>query len=43
VKTERAAHYLDTDEKWQMRRRHLPMGRLGKTEEIAALVALLLS
>lgn len=43
VKTERTAHYFDTDEKWQLRRRHIPMGRLGKPEEIAGLVAFLLS
>lgn len=43
VKTDRTAHYFDTAEKWQARRRHIPMGRLGKPEEIAALVCFLLS
>lgn len=43
VKTERTAHYFDSDEKWEMRRRHIPMGRLGRPEEIAALVCFLLS
>ena len=43
VLTERTAHYFDTDEKWQARRKHIPMGRLGRPEEIAALVCFLLS
>ncbi len=43
VLTERTAPYFDTPKKWQMRRRHIPMGRLGKPEEIAALVCFLLS
>ena len=29
--------------KWELRRRHIPMGRLGKPEEIAGLVCFLLS
>ena len=43
VMTDRTAHYFDTDEKWKARRRHIPMGRLGRPEEIAALVCFLLS
>lgn len=43
VLTERTAHYFDTGEKWQARRKHIPMGRLGRPEEIAALVCFLLS
>ena len=43
VLTERTAHYFETPEKWQARRRHIPMGRLGRPEEIAATVCFLLS
>ena len=43
VLTERTARYFDSDEKWQKRRQHIPMGRLGRTEEIAAAVCFLLS
>jgi len=43
VLTDRTARYFDTPEKWQTRRRHIPMGRLGRPEEIAALVCFLLS
>ena len=43
VLTERTAHYFDDDEKWLARRKHIPMGRLGRPEEIAALVCFLLS
>ena len=43
VLTPRTAHYFDSDEKWQARRQHIPMGRLGRPEEIAALVCFLLS
>ncbi|MDA9230939.1 SDR family oxidoreductase [Alphaproteobacteria bacterium] len=43
VWTDRTAHYFDTDEKWQSRRQHIPMGRLGRPEEIAALACFLLS
>jgi len=43
VLTERTARYFDNDEKWQARRKHIPMGRLGRPEEIAALVCFLLS
>lgn len=42
VRTERTAHYFDTEEKWEKRRRHIPAGRLGQTKEVAALVAHLL-
>ena len=41
--TERTARYFETPEKWQARRRHIPMGRLGRPEEIAATVCFLLS
>ncbi len=43
VLTDRTAHYFDTAEKWHSRRKHIPAGRLGRTEEIAALIAFLLS
>jgi NAD(P)-dependent dehydrogenase (short-subunit alcohol dehydrogenase family) len=43
VLTPRTAGYFDSDEKWQARRQHIPMGRLGRPEEIAALVCFLLS
>lgn len=43
VKTPRTAHYFDTAEKWQARRRHIPLGRLGRPEEIAGAVCFLLS
>ena len=43
VLTERTARYFDSDEKWRARRKHIPMGRLGRPEEIAALVCFLLS
>ncbi len=43
VLTTRTAHYFDTEEKWKTRRQHIPSGRLGKPEEIAALVCFLLS
>ncbi|MBL6642044.1 MAG: SDR family oxidoreductase [PS1 clade bacterium] len=43
VLTPRTAHYFDSDKKWQARRQHIPMGRLGRPEEIAALVCFLLS
>ena len=43
VLTERTAHYFDTEEKWHSRRQHIPMGRLGRPEEIAATVCFLLS
>lgn len=43
VLTKRTARYFDSDEKWQQRRQHIPMGRLGRTEEIAAAVCFLLS
>ena len=41
VKTERTAHYFEDTAKWELRRRHIPMGRLGKPEEIAGLVCFL--
>ena len=43
VLTDRTAHYFDTAEKWQARRQHIPMGRLGRGEEIAATICFLLS
>ncbi len=43
VLTERTARYFDTPEKWATRRQHIPMGRLGRQEEIAASVCFLLS
>ncbi len=43
VLSARNKHYFDTDEKWQARRKHIPMGRLGRPEEIAGVVAFLLS
>lgn len=43
VLTERTARYFDTAEKWATRRQHIPMGRLGRPEEIAASVCFLLS
>ena len=43
VLTDRTARYFDSDEKWQARRKHIPMGRLGRADEIAALVCFLLS
>ena len=43
VKTERTANYFEDTAKWELRRRHIPMGRLGKPEEIAGLVCFLLS
>ncbi len=43
VHTQRTAHYFDTEEKWQKRRQHIPMGRLGQPDEIAAAVCFLLS
>ena len=43
VLTERTARYFDSDEKWQSRRRHIPMGRLGRADEIAATICFLLS
>ena len=43
VLTERNKHYFNTKQKWETRRRHIPMGRLGTAEEIAGSVAFLLS
>ena len=43
ILTERTAHYFDSEEKWEARRRHIPIGRLGRAEEIAALACFLLS
>lgn len=43
VLTERTGRYFDSTEKWLARRQHIPMGRLGRPEEIAALVCFLLS
>lgn len=43
VLTDRTARYFDTPEKWQSRRQHIPMGRLGRPEEIAGTVCFLLS
>ena len=43
VLTDRTTRYFDSDEKWLERRRHIPMGRLGRSDEIAALVCFLLS
>ena len=38
VLTDRTGVISTRPEKWQMRRRHIPMGRLGRPEEVAALV-----
>jgi len=43
VLTERTRRYFDSDEKWLARRKHIPMGRLGRPEEIAGLVCFLMS
>jgi len=43
VKTDRTSHYFEDTAKWELRRRHIPMGRLGKPHEIAGLVCFLLS
>ena len=43
VLSARNQHYFDDDEKWQARRQHIPMGRLGKPHEIAGTIAFLLS
>ncbi|MGC6471702.1 MAG: SDR family NAD(P)-dependent oxidoreductase [Parvibaculales bacterium] len=43
VLSDRNKHYFNTPEKWQTRRRHIPMGRLGTPEEIAGSAAFLLS
>ena len=43
VLSERNQHYFDNEEKWQSRRQHIPMGRLGKADEIAGTIAFLLS
>ncbi|MGC6511293.1 MAG: SDR family NAD(P)-dependent oxidoreductase [Parvibaculales bacterium] len=43
VMSERNQHYFNTTEKWETRRRHIPMGRLGTPQEMAGSVAFLLS
>lgn len=43
ILTDRTAHYFDTADKWIARRQHIPMGRLGRAEEIAGAVGYLLS
>ncbi len=43
VRTARTEHYFASEENWAKRRRHIPMGRLGHADEIAALVIFLLS
>ncbi len=43
VATELVKTFLSDEEKWLLRRRYMPMGRLGQPEEIANVVAFLAS
>ena len=43
VATELVKTFLSDEEKWLLRRRYMPMGRLGKPEEIANVMAFLAS
>ena len=43
VKTKRNQHFFQEDSEWKKRRKYIPMGRLGTTDEIASLICFLLS
>ena len=43
MKTKRNQHFFQEDSEWKKRRKYIPMGRLGTTDEIASLICFLLS
>lgn len=43
VRTPMSDSFFDSEEKWVSRRRYMPMGRLGKVEEVAAVALFLAS